>query len=195
MKTALEVVTKENVIEFSEYLKKKYNCSIVQKANQYEMQAIAGLLDVMGIQNHDQFLQDFTTTIGRRIYVNFVIGAGNKAQLVKQIETLCHECQHVVQFDRDGAKFFFDYLRSDAARASYEVDGYRVTMEMSYYLTGKVPSVKSIIQSFEGYSIVYPDTYVAEKSLKSIYAVTAKGAVYSGVSKDSIKWWNKKRKA
>ena len=94
-------VTSSQVKDFWKYMRKKYGFTVVQKANAIEMQAIAWALDMMQIKNHKEFMENYNTTIGTVVYVNFKIGVGNQSQLKGQIKTCVHEAQHVIQFKRN----------------------------------------------------------------------------------------------
>jgi hypothetical protein len=166
-----------------------YGFRVVQKANQEEMRAIAWALDMMGIKDHKEFMRNYTTTIGTTVYVNFKIGKGTQAQLISQVKTCVHETQHVIQYLRNPGKYVVNYLRSDAARAHYEVDAYRTTMEMHYFFYGTVLSSSKTANLLRVYAVSEWDIHVAKKHLRVTAQVLRHGVIMSGVSKDSIRWW------
>ena len=185
-------VTSEDVKDFWKYMKKKYDFSVVQKADAKEMRAIAWALDMMHIKDHKAFMENYNTTIGKTVYVNFELGVGNQTDLVHQIKTCVHETQHVLQYKRNPLQFSVNYLRSDAARAHYETDAYRTTMEMHYFFTGRVLSASSLAGLLKGYSIGTGDVHVAEKHLMTSSRLVEQGVIVSGISKTAIKWWKKR---
>ena len=186
-------ITSKQVKAFWAYMQKKYRFSVVQKANADEMKAIAWALDLMQIKNHKEFMKNYTTTLGNVVYVNFVIGKGNQAQLINQIKTCVHETQHVLQYRRNVARFVYNYLASDAARTHYEVDAYRTTMEMHYFFYGKVLSPSKTANKLKGYSVGAGEIHVARKHLKVAAKVIKHGVIISGGSKTAIRWMRKNK--
>ena len=181
-------LTKEDVQNAWKYMSKYYDFDIIDKSNAKEMQIAGWALELMDIQDSDDFLKRYTTTIGRNIYVPFEIGEGSQSKLKLQLCTLAHEAQHVVQFRRNSGKFVFRYLTSDAARASYEADALRANMEMYWYMTGKLLSPKKLSDSLVGYSIGDDDRRVVYKNLMISSKVVKRGGVITGTSKTLIKW-------
>ena len=79
------------------------------------MQSVARLLDAMGVLDAEEFLENYVTTVDRRIYVPFEIGEGNSSWgLWDQLVVCVHEHQHVEQLDRDGWLIFARVLRASA---------------------------------------------------------------------------------
>jgi len=191
-------VTGKDVESFWKYMAKKYDFKIVQKGDAQEMRAIGWALDLMGVQTKDDFLRSYTTTVivggWRCVYVPFEIGDGSQAQLINQIATCVHECQHVVQADRDPSQPM-KYLTSDASRAYYEADAYRATMEMFFFFTGKLLPPKSLANILKSYSIGKADRRIAEKHLIIAGKVVKRGGVITGTSKVAIKWWKRRKKS
>jgi len=184
-------LTKEQVVGLWEYMGRKYDFNVVQKASAKEMQYIAFALDAMGIQNKKKFMQSYTTTIGRTVYVPFVIGEGSLTQLRNQAATCVHEAQHVVQFDRDSIYFIKNYTTSQPARAHYEAEGYRCTMEMFYYLTGgKMLTATSLANMLAGYGVSESDIRVTRRHLHISSKVIRMGDIISNTSKTAIRWLN-----
>lgn len=188
-------VTGKQVKAFWKYMAKKYDFDIVTKGDAKEMKIVGWALERMDVQSKKDFLKKYTTTIclgaWRCVYVPFEIGKGTQAQLIGQIETCVHECQHVRQADRNPAQPL-KYLASDTSRAFYEADAYRTNMEMHWYLTGRLLSAKKLANLLKGYSIGKSDRYIAEKHLIIASKVVKRGGVISGVSKVSIRWWKKR---
>ena len=191
-------VTGAQVKAFWKYMAKKYDFDIVDKDSAREMKMIAGILDAMGVQSKKQFLKQYTTTIvignWRAVYVPFEIGKGSQAQLISQIVTCVHECQHVVQADRD-VIFFAKYLADDTNRANYEAQAYGVSMEMHYYFYGTVLSPKALANKLKNYSVGKADRRSAEKQLIALSKTVKHGGVINKTSKTAIKWWRPKVKA
>lgn len=188
-------VSGEDVKAFWKYMSNKYNFDIVTKGNAAEMKIIAWALDQMDIQNQSDFLKKYTTTVclggWRAVYVPFEIGKGTQAQLIHQISVAVHESQHIVQADRDPTQPL-KYLASDTSRAYYEADGYRATMEMYWFLTGRLLSPRTLANKLRGYSVGAADRRIAEKHLVIAAKVVKRGGVITGTSKVAIRWWKRK---
>lgn len=190
-------ITSKDVKDFWKYMARKYKFEIVHKSDSASMKIIGWALSQMGIQSKDAFLKRYTTTVclgsWRAVYIPFEIGRGTQAQLISQVETCVHEAQHVVQAGRDSFQPM-KYLRSDTSRAFYEADAYRTNMEMHWYFTGKLLSAKRLAGLLRGYRVGKADRRIAEKHLIIASKVVKRGGVISGVSKNAIRWWNRRKK-
>jgi len=184
--------TSEVVKEFWGYMASEYNFRAAHKADAVEMRVVAWALDLMGIQNKKRFLRSYATTIGRVVYLPFRIGVDSSGiGLEGQISTCVHECVHVEQYRRGGARFFWEYLTSPAARAHYEVDAYRSNMEMYFWATGGILDPRDLAENLADYGCSKADIRVAQKNLEISARVVAKGGVVSGPTKKAIAWLEK----
>lgn len=190
---ASKKVTGKQVKDFWRYMSKRHGFKVVQKSDAAEMKAISWFLDSMGIVNSKEFMEKYTVTLGTTVYVNFKIGKGNQRSLVSQVKTCVHETQHVIQYRRNPARFVYNYANSDAARTHYEVDAYRTDMEMHYYFYGKVLKPAKLANKLKGYSVGKGDIHVARKHLLVSSKVVKHGVIVSGISKDAIRWWRKRK--
>jgi len=190
-------VTGDQVKAFWKYMSKKYGFQIVQKDNAVAMQIVGWALEQMDIQDQDEFLSRYSTTVClgdfKAVYIPFEIGKGNQAQLIAQILTCVHETEHVLQAKRDPLQPV-KYLQSDANRAFYEADAYRTNMEMYWFFTGKLIAPKSLANLLKGYSVGKADRRIAEKHLKIASKVVERGGVISTPSKVAIRWWKAQKK-
>jgi hypothetical protein len=64
----------ELVRAFWDFMTREYGSRAISKANAVEMKLAAQALGLMGVLDTEAFLRDYTTTIGRRIYVPFEPG-------------------------------------------------------------------------------------------------------------------------
>lgn len=178
----------KDVIDFWKYMESQYRFIVVEKADSKAMEKISWVLDAMGILDHKEFMANFTTTLGRVVYVPFDIGVGNQRQLLSQVETCVHEAEHVVQYMRNRAKFVWKYVTSDASRSHYESEAYLTNMEMHFYLTGKLLGAKSLSGLLESYGVGEDDIRVTYKQLTIASKLVKRGAVISNTSKTAIKY-------
>ncbi|MBN2256468.1 MAG: hypothetical protein JW704_01325 [Anaerolineaceae bacterium] len=186
------IVTPENCKAFWAYMAQKEGFTVVEKATAEEMQAIAWAVRAIG--GDKNWMKSYTVTIGTRVYVPFKIGAGTHTDRIHQVGTCMHEAQHVRQYKRNPAEYSISYPFSRAARAHYEADAYGVTMESYYYFTGVVWAPGSLANKLKGYYVDEADIHVCKKHLQARAALVKYGVITSGVSKEGLRWWNKRCK-
>ena len=170
----------------------EYGTRVIAKANALEMKAAAYALGLMGVLDAEAFLRDYTTTIGRRIYVPFEPGRDADGwSLWGQLAVCVHEHQHVEQLDRDGwLKFAGKYLLSSAGRAAYEAEAYRCDMELHFWRTGEVLDPKTLAAKLKHYACTSTDVEVAEKALTMSAATVRRGGIVNRASQKAIAWLN-----
>lgn len=129
--------TPQCVRDFWAHMQKEYGSIIVPKADSEVMKLVAGLLNLIDIQDDDVFMKRFTTTLGNRIYIPFEIGVPGIYDLWDQICVCVHEHQHIVQGQREGWMTFGSrYLVSPSYRANYEAEAYGCNMELEFWHAG-----------------------------------------------------------
>ena len=184
--------TSEFVAAFWAHMQEHFGTCIVNKLDNTEMNLICQALDALGILDRVRFLDRFTTTIGRRIYVPFKPGVPRGDwDLWSQIVVCVHEHQHVVQHNREGITFEATYLADRAARAKYEIEAMRSNLELEYWRTGKLPSAKALAVKLYDYGCRPGDVAVAEKALSLASISVKQGAVLNEASKVALDWLNK----
>jgi hypothetical protein len=188
---ATKKLTAQIVKDFAKYMTNKFGATIIDKNDAAGMKMIAMFLDMMGILHANDFMDDFSTTIGRRIYLPFVPGAATPS-LHAQVELIVHELQHVEQYNSSPFKFIRQYLLSDAKRAQYEAEAYSTNMEMYWWYCGKLLNYKTLAGLLYNYSCDADDVIVVVKHLRICGEVVKRGGVYNEVSKVAIKWLNRR---
>jgi hypothetical protein len=109
----------------------------------------------------------FSTIIGHILYTDVEPGReGGDVSLLGQICLITHECQHVVQCDRD-CLYSLQYLLSSKSRAEYETDAYTCNLEMYRYFTGGFIPVSAIVEKLKLYKLTRADLATAEKTLNT----------------------------
>lgn len=116
------------------YMCDVFGTRVVRKQDAWMMRLAARVLPTPG------FLDSYVTTMWNTIYVPFEVGddgqftgsdgVGHVWSLVAQVAVCAHEHQHVCQQRRDGWRYGWRYATSTAARAAYETEAYRTTLEM-----------------------------------------------------------------
>lgn len=128
----MEKLTKEKTIEVAKFLTEFYGAKIIKKSDAKEMKLVAKVVSKFTKIKSDEFMKDYSTTIGNRIYLNFEIGDESKP-FEDQLGTLFHELGHVLQTKTDVMMPIL-YLASVSDRAKYEAECWALNMEWKRYL-------------------------------------------------------------
>src|SRR5262249_31578700 len=131
--------TPETVRGLWQHMAQHYGSQVADKKDSTLMRAIAGALQLFGVERADDFLSRFTTTIGSVIYAPFEVGVDARGwSLWEQIVICVHEHMHVYQWRAEGVGFVAKYITSSAARAAYEAEAYRSAAELSWWRSCQV---------------------------------------------------------
>lgn len=181
--------TEQLVKDLWAFLQKKYGTQVVNKATAPEMVLIADALHLMGIADKDVFLTQFTTTLGKTIYVPYEVGVESlEHPLLEQLITGVHEHQHVIQMLTNGTRFVTSYLLDTTWRAAYEAEAYRVSMTMFYHLTGMMLDPQDLAALLKAYGTTTADQeFVAEYLRLSLPTIQA-GGVPDEASRVALDW-------
>ena len=191
MATTDTAIRPEDVRAFWQYMQSRFGTSVVNKRDAVEMQVVAHALQLLGIQSRDRFLQNFTTTLGRRIYTPFTVGVGDPTwSLWAQLVVCVHEHQHVIQRNNNAITFELSYLFSKAARAHWEAEAYRSDLELQFWRYGSVPSPKELAEKLLDYGCRREDVEVAAKELALSAASVRRGAVLNEATHAALGWLN-----
>ena len=111
--------------------------------------------------------EDAVMTQGHTIYLPFAIGDEDDSEwgLWGQILAAVHAHQHVVQSDRGGFGYSFDYFTDLAARARYETEAARAELEVQIWRFGNVSDVSSWTDALLHLGCRPADVAVATKAL------------------------------
>jgi hypothetical protein len=131
------VIGIQDLLGCAAMLERTYGTRVVRKADSRFMRAAGWALQALGILRRDRFMEDFTTTIGRTIYLSHYLGSGD-ASPAAQLRTLAHEHQHVVQERRGGLGYYLGYAFSRARRARYEAEAYATGLEIDRLLGARI---------------------------------------------------------
>ena len=182
-------ITPEQVWGLWRHMQTRFGTKVVNKESALEMQLVAQALDAIGLQSRERFLRSFTTTVGRHIYTPFEVGVPQGGwDLWNQVVVCAHEHQHVIQHDREGLAFEVAYLADPAARARFEVEAYRSTLELYFWRYGTTPSTRRIAQALAGYGCRREDIEVSARSLALMATAVRTGAVLNEASQVALAW-------
>jgi len=183
--------TPEQVKAFWDHMCGKYGSTVVSKADAEEMKLIAKALELIGILDADKFLNQFTTTIGSKIYTPFEVGVeSSKHDLWNQMVICAHEHQHVIQAQTIGVEFATRYLIDPTWRAVYEGEAYRVSMTLLAWRNGKVPPVTGYVKVIESYGVEGASQQFFKKYLEMSRATLKAGGIPDEAAKVAIDWLN-----
>ena len=169
----------------------KYKTKVIPKSDSTWMQGISLFLDAIGVLDKNAFMNNYSTTIHRTIYIPFSIGVARKGQtLWQQMVTCVHEHQHVIQCDKEGMLVFdANYLTQQERRALYEAEAYRCNMEMYYWRTKEILSPEMLAAKLANYGCNATSIKLAETSLTSAAQTIIKGGgITTEASKFGIGW-------
>ena len=179
----------------------QFKASVKKKDQSTLMQDVAKVLGELKIQDPWVFLKDFVTTLsfgplgGNTIYVPFEIGDESTGwTLWNQIRVCTHECQHLVQAEREGwAEFDVKYVTSSSCRAGYEAEAFGSEIELEHWRSDKF-DIDQFVQYrpnvLQLYSCSDADIQTAREILTARAMVTKQGAVECKSALIAIGWLN-----
>jgi hypothetical protein len=186
---ALTEPSPELVQAFWSYMEGIYGSTRIDKSNAPEMQLVADVLDVLGIEDEQTFLTRYTTTIGSRIYTPFEPGVPTTGYpLWGQVVIGAHESQHVSQFRTEGIDFMARYLTSAADRAEYEAEAYRCAAELDWWRYGQLDDPKALADRLQAYNCTAQDIASADEILRLSEDTIERGGLVSSAAAAAIDW-------
>jgi len=189
-------LTPDLVKAFWAHMTGELGATVEEKNSSAVMQAAAVLLDALNIQDKEQFLKDFVTTLVCTIYTPFKVGEvapDGRWSLWSQLRVCVHECQHVVQGEREGwATFGSRYLSSSSWRAGYEAEAFGCDLEMEYWRQGEAFDVVAFAQDrpevLRSYGCDQADIDQAQAQLLIRAGVVQAGVVENKATQLAIAW-------
>jgi len=169
----------EQLKEIKTKLEKRFGCKISSNKDESSIQAIANVLDTLGIKNKEEFMKNVAITLYKNIYLPFDFGCLTIDPL-RQLELVAHELEHVLQWEKDGVlKFSIDYLTKPEKRSEYETKALSANLEFVWRTTGKLYDVKDLAVHLKWYRVSSKDIKVAEKHLAILANILKQGGNYS----------------
>lgn len=192
------MLTPELTRNFWDHMLKEFDASVVQKDSSELMKVVATVLDAFGVQDKEQFMKDFVTTLGRTIYIPFEVGIEiPRWPLWAQVRVCVHECGHVVQGNREGwTTFDSRYVTSSSFRAGYEAECYGADMEMEFWRLGTsgfdpFRFAQERPLSLKNYGCKEADIEQAQQMLAIRAGLVAQGVVETKAAQVAIPWLEK----
>jgi len=155
-------------VELWQVMSTTFNTTVVKKSDSFQMQTVGWFLNTMGILDKERFLQRYTTTIYKSIYIPFEIGQGTDAECWSQMRTCVHEHQHVVQAKREGFPVFAGkYLFDGDQRAKFEAEAKACGQELQYWRYGQLEKPELVCASLADYNLNSAQIAFAARVLSS----------------------------
>jgi hypothetical protein len=182
------------VQRFWTHMQSTYGSRTVDKNDAAEMKLVAAFLNEFNIVDDDEFMEHFTTTIGKNIYTPFDIGSDDgRWSLWGQITVCTHEHQHIGQAAGQGfVSFAQDYLAKSEKRTAYECDAYACDLQLHHWRYRDLPEsfIDRVLHSLESYALTETDLRVARKLLKLRALIIRKGGIANDASRTALDWLN-----
>lgn len=179
-----------DVQDFWSFMLARHGMHVVNKNDSKMMKIVGESLDLMGIQDKDDFMKRFTTTVFGRVYTPFEIGVESDGwSLWQQIRILPHEIRHDVQRKNVGAiGYEWDYTTSSAARANYECDAMSIDMLLEWRYQDRMLSPREMALTLKGYACSDMDIKVSEKQLAMAAKMIRRGAILPDPAREACEW-------
>lgn len=183
-------LTSKLVLDFYADAAKKFGAEYKNKNDSEFMKLVAKFLDSLNILKKEDFLNEFTTTIGTIIYTPFELGVDGSSgyDLWNQVSVLVHELVHVCQFKKNPAEFTILYIADKSDRATYESQAYGADLEMHWWMYGKGYDLKRRAQSLLSYGLSQEYCDYMEQFLATYNDVFQQGGSVSEVAKWAKEW-------
>lgn len=156
-----------------------YGATIKYGPTSGTVKVLAAALDAIGVRDQADFLATCSITVGDVIYLPFKVGATGKYPYPAQVAIVAHECGHVVQWDDDGAAFWFRYFSSKAHRAAYEASALAAELEVYWRLTGRMLDIQGLAKGLAWYKVGAKDIAVTAKHLAIVRNTLLRGGEVS----------------
>lgn len=184
--------TPDEVRGLWDHMAARYRTRARTKGDEAAWEAVARLLDQIGIVEGDAFMRDFATTIGVDIFVPFEVGVASDGwTLWDQLCVCVHEHQHVAQYLADPGSYLVEYVTRPDRRAHLEADAYATQLELDW-LAGRTPRAKDIDAigaHLASYALSQDDIAAARRELVTVArSLTRAGAVTREATREAARW-------
>lgn len=171
----------------------RFDCIVINKNNSAFMRVVGQFLDGLKILDKERFLEQYTTTIGRTIYVPFVIGEESvEFPLLNQVSILTHECVHVCQYRDEDMTFVLAYLFDSMARAAYEAQAMAANMEIRMWNDSTIDDIDCAksAEKLRDYNCNDEEIQIVVPMLKTKKSIVSQGGLITEPGKVAISYLN-----
>lgn len=168
----------EQLLDIKRKLEKQFGCVIKSNKDSTSIEAIASVLDLIGVKDKEDFLKNVAITLYKNIYLPFEVGTLSVDPL-RQLEIIAHELEHILQWGKDPLDFSINYLTKPEKRAEMETRALGANLEFVWRTTGKLYDVKVLSKNLRWYRISSKDIKISEKHLAILANILKQGGNYS----------------
>ena len=180
-------LTSEKVKKFYQIMQDHYHIKIKQKDDAWYMKGIGYFLEVFGDITEKDFMENFTTTLGEWVFLNFEIGNEKQKKLVNQVSLLIHELVHVKDYREEAIIMPILYLSQNGEKSIYEARAWSANIEFRYRANGSYkPNFDSFGEKFRKYGGNSDDKKVIAKALESDFLMIEQGIKISPIVRHAI---------
>lgn len=175
------------VRRFADHMADEYQATIKTKDG-FDGAMLGAGLGLLGVDSGK-----YATTIGRTIYLPHPAGSPHEVwDLWGQIETITHECQHIVQHDRTGLLgHAFRYAQA-AGRTMLEAEAYSTAMDLAMWRRGSIDRwwLDWRPEALRGYLVGELDVAVMRRTLLALAPTVRRGGIVTHAGRTAISWLN-----
>jgi len=176
---------------YAGHMARTFGASIAPKAASQTMRAAGLALRVLGIGLGERFMSHVVTTMGSTIFVPFELGQPSDAWSPwQQIETLAHECQHIVDGRRGGLARDVGYLLDTSERTYAEATAVTTSMELHHWRYGTIEGwwTRTRAESMHGYGVSDADVTHIHTHLLAAAPTIRRGGLITEAGRAAISW-------
>lgn len=163
--TTMSIYVEKNAAQVNslwDFYQDELGSKVFEKGSKVIMRIAARIVARRTETTEEQFLGDFVTTVGRRIYVPFTLGVEKDDWSWRDQMLLCvHEHQHVVQWRRQPVRFLTQYARDTRKRALFEAEAFLSEFEACAAFDWNPPNLEQRIGTLKGYGLLPEDIEAA----------------------------------
>ena len=140
------------ILRFAEYMFGKWDLEVVNKKDSWLMNFIGWFLQLIKVMTKETFMENYTTTMFGKVYLNFELGNLEQRSGISQMALITHESEHRRQCIRDSSWLWrLGYLFSEKRRTCYEMVAYGSTMKIKYTIGKEMPDIEKYINKLKPY--------------------------------------------
>lgn len=161
---------------------------VAQKEDKVVMRVASRIVARRTNTTAEDFMTDFVTTLGRRIYIPFEVGGDTDWSLRDQMLLAVHEHQHVAQWRHQPVKFLVRYARDTRRRALFEAEAFLSEVEACAAFGWPPPDLTRRIDTLRGYGVSAEDTEAAGTWLMETLLVADEDRVWTRAGRVARIW-------
>ncbi len=182
----MKEITKTEVVDFYRHMTVRFGTKIIDKQSSIIMKIIGCIFQLFRVMTYEEFMNNFITTLGKRIYVPFTVGKKCQFSLWEQIKVCLHEHEHVSQSNKDWL-YPVKYLLSSRYRMICEAEAYSTAMEIDWWYC-KGGSTQVYTKLLKKYLLTEKLIAEAEKIMLARWEAAKRGEISRGAMQIALTW-------